>query len=71
MKELILGDAIKCLYKNERDELWIKKFVYQGIFYGSDERNKENQLLIVGYDLHEQDIRTYALKNIRSVEMMK
>ena len=57
---------VKILYTNWKGETSIRKILPKEIIFGSNQWHKEEQWLLVAYDIDKKSDRTFALKDIKS-----
>ena len=59
---------VKILYTNWKGETSIRKILPKEIVFGSNQWHKEEQWLLVAYDIGKKADRSFALKDIKSWE---
>lgn len=65
------GDVIKFKYTNWKGKTSIRNVIVTGLIYGSNDWHKEVQLFVEGYDLDKKENRTYAVKDISDLKLIK
>lgn len=65
------GDTVFCEYTNWRGITTNRGFIFLESVYASNEYHKEEQVLHIGYDISKCEIRTFADKDVRNVEIAK
>ena len=56
---------VNIVYTNWKGETAIRRITPKQIYFGSNEWHPTQQWLLEAYDLDKQDIRNFALKDIR------
>ena len=57
--------TVKILYTNYRGETSMRNIIPKEIIYSSNEWHKEEQWLLVAYDIDKEANRTFACKDIK------
>ena len=57
---------VKIVYTNWRGETSIRNIEPKELIYGSNEWHKEEQWLLIAYDVDKQADRTFACKDIKA-----
>ena len=60
-----MSKEVKILYTNWRGETAVRRILPKEIIYSSNEWHKEEQWLLVAFDVDKQADRTFALKDIK------
>ena len=58
--------VIKMIYTNWKGETGLRKIIPKEIIFSSNEYHKEEQWLLVAFDLDKNAERTFAIKDIKS-----
>ncbi len=58
--------SVKIIYTNYKGETGVRNILPKEIFFGSNEWHKENQWLLIAYDLDKEVDRTFAMKDIHT-----
>jgi predicted DNA-binding transcriptional regulator YafY len=58
--------SVKIIYTNFRGETGIRNILPKEIFFDSNEWHKEDQWLLLAYDLDKGEDRTFAIKDIHT-----
>lgn len=64
---LIVNEKISFLYLNHRGKIGTRKVIYDGVRYGTSEWHKEPQWLLKGIDIDRNQIREFAMKDMKNV----
>lgn len=62
---------VKFTYTNWRGETAERRAIFKKLFFGSNDFHKEPQWLVEGYDLDKGAYRTYSLRDITCIEILK
>ena len=60
------NQAVTLVYTNYKGESGVRKVVPKSIYFGHNEWHKEDQWLMLAFDLKKQADRTFALKDVRA-----
>ncbi|AYP68218.1 hypothetical protein PQE75_gp086 [Bacillus phage vB_BcoS-136] len=69
--DLEKGDVIIFTYTNYKGRTLVRKAIIEGFFFGANEYHPEYQVFIKGYDLDKMSERTYAVKDIEEVKVVR
>lgn len=56
--------VVEFTYKNWKGETSERKLIPMNLYRGTTEFHKEEQLLLIAFDIDKKDIRTFAIKDI-------
>jgi len=71
MTNIRKGNIITFTYTNWKGEVGERKAIVSELSYGSNEYHKEEQFILLAFDLDKMEYRTFTLKDMSNVEVIE
>lgn len=65
------NDIISFTYKNWQGKVGLRKAVVKKLQFGSNDYHKEDQFLLLCFDLDKNEYRTFALKDVQTLDIIE